>query len=87
MEHVDCIRRQTVIFLSFPLLMHTHMHTKENCFIMEPLQLNWLSLCNKWASLGTAVATLQAQGTFCDEDSVNINGFLGCFSLIKGTLL
>lgn len=54
---------------------------------MEPLQLNWLSLCNKWASLGTAVATLQAQGTFCDKDSVNINGFLGCFSLIKGTLL
>lgn len=72
--------------MAFLLLMHTHMHTKENCFIMDPLQLNWLSLCNKWASLGTAVATLQAQGTFC-EDSVNINGLLGCFSLIEGTLL
>lgn len=60
--------------LAFPLLVHT-----QNCFIMEPLQLNCLSLYNKWTSLGTAVALLQAQGTFCREDSVNINGLLGCF--------
>lgn len=54
---------------------------------METLQLNCRFLYNKHALPGTAVAALQAEGTLCCEDIVNINKLLEWYYLNEGTNL